>query len=419
MLGPFHPCFESAEPEWPSCYRATSTHDLSWDGDRLARSPKSPPDPLHRPLRGRAFSESHLNLEPVSPRGCDRRDLLHAKLDPPGVPKKKGPPPPRPPPPNWEKYRQRRTSQHLRNGSGHGSAFTTAPVPTRSIAEAVRERSQSLTGEQGGRSRGHAAHPPAPLGAWPQPNPSGSLHRTSEPDPGSAEICRQVLLQHGGGWEQGCGPSLGTGWLSGLCGPLNPASKHLNPPVGTGCGVLSGWGMSLTSFPGVDVALYVPIPHGWARELTWVPLAGCVSRAEGAGEERLKVKHPWEMEEQPQRLSRNQERGWAGPRGVGECSLPLHGGPGPATPEEPKPSPGAVEGASCQGGQPQPCRVDSEELLWDVAGRDRSLASILAPSAPLGTTTELMGELLVVGERQAWRERFQQDWHLEALAQDR
>ncbi|XP_049683817.1 protein Shroom4 isoform X7 [Accipiter gentilis] len=191
MLGPFHPCFESAEPEWPSCYRATSTHDLSWDGDRLARSPKSPPDPLHRPLRGRAFSESHLNLEPVSPRGRDRRDLLHAKLDPPGVPKKKGPPPPRPPPPNWEKYRQRRTSQHLRNGSGHGSAFTTAPVPTRSIAEAVRERSQSLTGEQGGRSRGHAAHPPAPLGAWPQPNPSGSLRRTSEPDPGSAEICRQ------------------------------------------------------------------------------------------------------------------------------------------------------------------------------------------------------------------------------------
>ncbi|XP_069666829.1 protein Shroom4 isoform X9 [Haliaeetus albicilla] len=144
-----------------------------------------------------------------------------------------------------------------------------------------------------------------------------------------------------------------------------------------------------------------------------------ICRAVGAGEERLKVKHPWEMEEQPQSLSRNQERGWAGPRGVGECSLPLHGGPGPATPEAPKPSPGAVEGASCQGGQPQPCRVDSEELLCDVAGRDRSLASILAPSAPLGTTTELMGELLVVGERQAWRERFQQDWRLEALVQDR
>uniref|UniRef100_A0A8C8AMK1 Shroom family member 4 n=1 Tax=Otus sunia TaxID=257818 RepID=A0A8C8AMK1_9STRI len=142
-VGPFHPCFESAEPEWPPCYRTTSTHDLSWDGDRVARSPESPPDPLHRPLRGRAFSESHLNLEPASPRGRDRRDLPRAKLDPPVISQKKGPPPPRPPPPNWEKYRQRRTSQHLPDGSGHGSAFTAAPVPARSIAEAVRERSQT------------------------------------------------------------------------------------------------------------------------------------------------------------------------------------------------------------------------------------------------------------------------------------
>lgn len=138
-----------------------------------------------------------------------------------------------------------------------------------------------------------------------------------------------------------------------------------------------------------------------------------------AGEERPKAKHPWEMEEQPQRLGRNQERGWAGPHGVSESSLPLHGGPGPATPEAPKPNPGAVEEASCQGGRPQPCRVDSEELLWNVAGRDHSLAGILAPLTPLGTATEVMGELLVAGERQAWRERFQQDWHLEALAQDR
>uniref|UniRef100_A0A8B9GDR1 Shroom family member 4 n=1 Tax=Amazona collaria TaxID=241587 RepID=A0A8B9GDR1_9PSIT len=138
-LGPFHPCFESsAEPEWLPCYRATSTHDLSWDGDRPARSPESPPDPLHRPLRGRAFSESHLNLEPASPRGHNQRDLLHAKLDPAGIPKKKGPPPPRPPPPNWEKYRQRRTSQRLPDGPGHSSAFTAAPVPPRSIAEGWR-----------------------------------------------------------------------------------------------------------------------------------------------------------------------------------------------------------------------------------------------------------------------------------------
>ncbi|KAJ7418947.1 shroom family member 4 [Willisornis vidua] len=133
-LGPFHTCFESAEPEWPPCYRATSTHDLSWDS--MARTPESPPGPLHRPLRGRAFSESHLNLEPASPRGRDRKDLFHAKLDPPHNLKKKGPPPPRPPPPNWEKYRQRRASQHPPDGAGHSSAFA-APVPPRSIADVV------------------------------------------------------------------------------------------------------------------------------------------------------------------------------------------------------------------------------------------------------------------------------------------
>ncbi|KAM9227124.1 protein Shroom4 [Leptosomus discolor] len=330
-FGPFHPCFESTEPEWLPCYRATSTHDLSWDGDRLARSPESPPDPLHRPLRGRAFSESHLNLEPASPQGRDRRDLLRAKLDPAGIPKKKGPPPPRPPPPNWEKYRQRQTSQHLPDGSRDSSAFTAPTVLTRSIAEAVREQSQSLTGEHRGRSRGPAARPPAPPGAWPRPEPPGSLCRTPEPDAGSAEICRVA----------------------------------------------------------------------------------------GAREERTKAKHPWEIEEQPQRLSRNQERGWASPRGVGECSLPLHGDPSPASPETPKSSPEAAEGVSCPGGQPQPHRMDSEELLWDVAGRDHSLAGILAPSAPLGTTTEVMGELLMARERQAWRERFQQDWRMEALVQDR
>ncbi|XP_033919709.1 protein Shroom4 isoform X3 [Melopsittacus undulatus] len=328
-LGPFHPCFESsAEPEWLPCYRATSTHDLSWDGDRLTRSPESPPDPLHRPLRGRAFSESHLNLEPASPRSRSQRDLLQAKPDPAGIPKKKGPPPPRPPPPNWEKYRQRRTSKRLPDGSGHSSAFTAAPAPPHSITAAARERSQSLTGEQGGRSRGLAARPPALPSAWSRPEPPGSLQRIPGPD---AEICRVAE----------------------------------------------------------------------------------------AREERLKAKHPWEMEEQPQRLGRNQERDWVSSHRVGECSLPLHDGTSPTALEAPKPSPGAAEGVGCQGNQPQPRRVDSEELLWDVAGRDHSLASIPAPSAPPGTTTMVVGDLLVTGQRQAWQERFQQDWHVKTLVQDR
>lgn len=144
-----------------------------------------------------------------------------------------------------------------------------------------------------------------------------------------------------------------------------------------------------------------------------------VGRVSGAGEKRTKMKQSWEMEEQPQRLVQNQERGCASPRGVGECSLSLHFGPGRALPEALKPSSGAVEGVSCQGSRPQPCCMDSEELLWDVAVRDHSLASVLAPLAPPGTATEVMGELLVAGERQAWRKCLQQDWHVEAAAQDR
>ncbi|KAL9836903.1 protein Shroom4 isoform 6-T8 [Geothlypis trichas] len=330
-LGPFHTCLESTEPEWPPCYRAISTHDLLWDSDRLAHTPESPPDPLHHPLRGRAFSESHLNLEPSSPWGCDQKDLFRAKLDPPSIPKKKGPPPPRPPPPNWEKYRQRRASQHPADGAGHGSAFSAAPMPIRSIAEAVRERSQSLTGEQKGQSWGHTACPSAPSGAWLRPEAPRSLRRTPGPDAANAEICR----------------------------------------------------------------------------------------VSGAGEKRTKMKWSGEMEEQPQRLIQNQEQGRASLRGVGECSLSLHCGSGPALPEALKPSSGAVEGVSCQGSWPQPRCMDSEEQRWDVAVRDHSLAGVLAPLASPGTASEVMNELLVAGERQAWRKCLQQDWHLEALAQDR
>ncbi|XP_068813329.1 protein Shroom4 isoform X2 [Struthio camelus] len=330
-FGPFRPCFENADQEWPPCYRATSTHDLSWDGDRPARSPESPPDPLHRPLRGRAFSESHLNLQPPSPQGRDRRDLPRAKLEPACPPKKKGPPPPRPPPPNWEKYRPRRTSHHQLyppDSSGHGSAFSAAPeqprLLSRSIAEVVRERSQSLPAEQAGRPRGPGALPADVARAWPLPErpstrPCGpsSLRRTPEPDAGAANACRP----------------------------------------------------------------------------------------DEAEEERTKARHPWEKEEQPQRVSRSQDRGWASP-----CSV---------APEEPEASPEALEVASCRASRPQPRRMNSEELLWDVAGRDRSLARILTPPASLVTASELMGELFAVGDRQAWKDRFQQDWRLEAVAQER
>lgn len=257
-LGPFHTCLESTEPEWPPCYRATSTHDLLWDSDRLSHTPESPLDLLHRPLRGRAFSESHLNLEPASPWGRDQKDHFRAKLDPPSIPKKKGPPPPRPPPPNWEKYRQRRASQHPPDGAGHGSAFSAAPMPIRSIAEAVKERSQSLTGEQEGQSWGHTSRPPAPLGAWPRPEPPRSLRRTPGPHAANAEICRQVLPWHGGGSE-----AAGTaGTRGGFCGPLYLCQGILIHPLEHPVGFFLHCGVSLTSFPGMAIAPSVCVPMG-------------------------------------------------------------------------------------------------------------------------------------------------------------
>ncbi|XP_064374084.1 protein Shroom4 isoform X2 [Dromaius novaehollandiae] len=311
---PFGPCLETAEQEWPPCYRAASTHDLSWDGDRPARSPESPPEPPQRPLRGRAFSESHLNLQPPSPRGRDGRELPRAKPEPAGPPKKKGPPPPRPPPPNWEKYRPRRASHHQvfqtdSPGRGAAAALEQPRAPSRSIAEAVWERSRSLPAEQAGRPRGQAAD------AWPPPEHPGA---------------------------RPCGPS---------------ALRRTPEPE--------------------------------------------FCRSDEAGGERAKARVPWEKEEQPQGIGQSQERGWASPHG--------------AAPEVPEASPEAPEGA----GRPQPRRTDSEELMWDVAGRDRSLAGVLVPPAGLVTAAELMGELFAGGERQAWKERFQQDWRLEAATQER
>ncbi|XP_067160570.1 protein Shroom4 isoform X1 [Apteryx mantelli] len=250
-FGPFRPCFENAEQEWPPCYRATSTHDLSWDGDRPARSPESPPEPLQRPLRGRAFSESHLNLQPPSPRGRDRRELPRAKPEPAGPPKKKGPPPPRPPPPNWEKYRPRRPSHQQPfppDGPGHGAAAALEQprVLSRSIAEVVRERSRSLPAEQAGRSRGHGADA---ADAWPPPeHPSSrpygpsSLRRTPEPDAGTADLCRQVVLPwRTVGWSKATGLSAGAGWCwqalatPGTCqalpGPRGGLERVLGAPL--------------------------------------------------------------------------------------------------------------------------------------------------------------------------------------------
>ncbi|XP_045394424.1 protein Shroom4 isoform X2 [Lemur catta] len=120
---PFHPCLENPAPDLSS-YRAISSFDLLGDFKQALKKTEetsmyeeeSSLASMSRPLRSRAFSESHISLEPQSTRawGQHRRELFtkgdETQPDPLGA-RKKAFPPPRPPPPNWEKYRLFRAAQ--------------------------------------------------------------------------------------------------------------------------------------------------------------------------------------------------------------------------------------------------------------------------------------------------------------------
>ncbi|KAL6092026.1 hypothetical protein STEG23_026829, partial [Scotinomys teguina] len=120
---PFRPCHENPALDL-SNYRAISSLDLLGDFKLAVNKAEessvyedgSAVASMPRPLRSRAFSESHISLEPQNPRawGKPQREpftkgneiqpeLLGAR--------KKAFPPPRPPPPNWEKYRLFRAAQ--------------------------------------------------------------------------------------------------------------------------------------------------------------------------------------------------------------------------------------------------------------------------------------------------------------------
>ncbi|OBS57891.1 hypothetical protein A6R68_10979 [Neotoma lepida] len=120
---PFHPCLENPALDL-SNYRAISSLDLLGDfklalnkaeessvyedGSSVASMP--------RPLRSRAFSESHISLEPQNTRAWgkpQREPFTKSNETQPELlgARKKAFPPPRPPPPNWEKYRLFRAAQ--------------------------------------------------------------------------------------------------------------------------------------------------------------------------------------------------------------------------------------------------------------------------------------------------------------------
>ncbi|XP_075040726.1 protein Shroom4 isoform X2 [Mixophyes fleayi] len=142
--GLYRSCGEGKDHEWPQCYKAASTFDLSCDHPLrpvdLASFQERPAEPGLS--RGRAYSVSQLNLEFLALR--DRHEHPMAKLEErelPAPPKKKGPP--RPPPPNWEKCRERRTSPQTKK-SGLASSKEKSVSGHNRIVEDGRQRSQSL-----------------------------------------------------------------------------------------------------------------------------------------------------------------------------------------------------------------------------------------------------------------------------------
>ncbi|XP_017523970.3 protein Shroom4 isoform X2 [Manis javanica] len=120
---PFHPCLGNPALDLSS-YRAISSLDLLGDFKQFSKKTEetsiydggSSMASVPHPLRSRAFSESHISLEPQSYRawGQHKRELF-TKVDKtrpdPLETRKKSFPPPRPPPPNWEKYRLFRAAQ--------------------------------------------------------------------------------------------------------------------------------------------------------------------------------------------------------------------------------------------------------------------------------------------------------------------
>ncbi|XP_039344120.1 protein Shroom4 isoform X1 [Mauremys reevesii] len=342
--GPFQPCLESSEQTWPPCYRAASSLDLSWDCERHAS--ESPSEPLRRPLRGRAFSESHLNMEPPSTQGQEMRDALLAKLDeihpmPPCLARKKGPPPPRPPPPNWEKYRTRQASHHHLyplEPTGPGSALLAVPLEQPHLQgggsmETARQRSQSLPLD---KLPGDSVKPVAiSQSRMPGNLPQESLDTGHLPEQGSNHYYCHVS-------------------------PREPLALDMG-----------------------------------TRD---------IPRPDGLSEVGVKETPRWDTgrsvkDEQYQVISWGQER----PRPSPPCLAP----------EEVESAQESAEVESCRLGRQPPCRMTSEELMRDVAGRDRSLAGVLSPASSMVTAAEVMGELFSAGDCHSWKDHYQQDWRLE------
>ncbi|XP_030066521.1 protein Shroom4 isoform X2 [Microcaecilia unicolor] len=355
-VGSFRPCCESADHEWPTCFRTVSSHDLSCDHDRPIRTVEfsayedGPDDPQPRPLRGRALSESHINFEPLSSRGREKREPVLEKLEEsrPEPTKKKGPPPPRPPPPNWRRFEARRASHHhlYRSAESSGPGLTAqselpgAPSLPQQMSgidmETVRQRSQSLPLEQTHRDiLKPVAMPPSRAPCW-MPQECSATNSTCHPSEQS----------HFSSYQQG-------------------TRKRVPDPLVIAAGNQPNSRTTAMRQDRVqaevidDVTENKDTAKDWSTE--WQPL-------------------------QP-----------ALPSPALEVSGPAQEGTD-------------AEGPWLATSHRQAVRLNSDELMREVAERDKSLAGVLNPASGLVTAAEVMGDLFSKSSSQSWKEQYECEW---------
>ncbi|XP_078519948.1 protein Shroom4 isoform X2 [Lissotriton helveticus] len=352
------------EHEWPVCYRSVSSQDLSCDCERPVRvldiaayeDGLVEPPPLS--VRGRAFSESHISFEPQTSRVRERREPVLAKLEetppePQGVVKKKGPP--RPPPPNWGRLGIRRAShQHLYNITDTSTGSISQAVPPEVVP--LQQQQQQ---EQHWRSDMEAAR---------QRSQSLPLEK-----------------MHGG-----------------FLKPIAIQPSQMN------CQFPQEYSNSMNT------------NHSSKQDITHNSYYSLPERAEGPLVIDTNHDDAIRLDTRRFELNGDVDRSTGSEAGdrssLSSCIEEWHKSvsPGPATGHMQEGVEEEEEG-NCQAETARRLRVrmTSEELMRDVAGRDRSLAIVLSQGSGMVTTAEVMGELFSKGDRQSWTEHFEKDWSAE------
>ncbi|KAK1346246.1 hypothetical protein QTO34_000100 [Cnephaeus nilssonii] len=411
---PFHPCLENPALDLSS-YRAISSLDLLGDFKHSSKKTEetsvyeeeSSMASMPHPLRSRAFSESHISLDPQSSRawGQPRRELFtkvdETQLDPLGT-RKKAFPPPRPPPPNWEKYRLFRAAQQQQQQQKQQQQQQEEEGEEEEEEEEEGVEEDEEEEEEGGEEE---ELPPQYFSS----ETTGSCALNTEevleqPQPldfGHLEVSRQGTQSLPA--EQESFTLHSSDYMPPIRGHLGSQPEKAQPPCYYGIGGLWRTSEQETTDPSKPESLMAedskPKP-AWSQSYLFP-------------EEQLSFMG-WRSEKQhlsPVGFSELKTTGSAAtlvkPLGAtGSISPPYNS----ATMEEAGAIGDTPEVERCysfSGRRPALQQAVSEELMRDVVGRDKSLAGVLTPASNMVTTAEVMGDLFAVGDLQ-WRGHLKQ-----------